>query len=61
MLNVATTARKWGIAVVGVLAQAAASGLLPEQYQPWGAVVIALATALGVYGVRNHPAPAELE
>lgn len=34
-------------------ATAADSGLLPEAWRPWASVVIALATALGVYRVPN--------
>lgn len=48
--------RKAIAAVIGVLAQVAAVGALPEEWAPWGAVVIAVATALGVYAVPNDQA-----
>lgn len=46
-------ARKAVVALVGVVAQAVNLGLLPEQWQEWAAVVIALATAVGVYQAPN--------
>jgi hypothetical protein len=50
--------RKAAAAVVGLVAQAFAAGLLPESWRPWAAVVIAAGTAAGVYGVPpNEPAP----
>lgn len=49
--------RKALVAVAGVAAQAVALGVLPQQWQLWGAVVVALATALGVYVAPNAPAP----
>ena len=54
MLNVLSPqVRKYAVAVIGVLVQVASAGVLPEKYQPWAAVVVALATALGVYHVPN--------
>lgn len=54
MLNVLSPqVRKYAVAVVGVLVQVVSAGVLPDEYQPWGAVVVALATALGVYQVPN--------
>lgn len=47
--------RKAVVAVVGVAAQVAAAGVLPEAWKPWGAVVLAVATAAGVYAVPNQP------
>ncbi len=55
MARILTTARKWGIALIGAAAQLVAAGLLPDNLKPWGAVVLALATALGVYAVPNTP------
>ena len=49
--------RKFALAALGGLAQVAAAGLLPEQYRPWATVVLAVATALGVYAVPNAPLP----
>ena len=48
-----TTARKYAVALVGVLVQGLQVVTLPEQYQPWVTVALALATALGVYHVPN--------
>lgn len=48
---------KFGVALVGLAAQGVDAGLVPAHYQPYGAVVVALATALGVYQVRNATAP----
>jgi len=48
--------RKALVAVAGVVAQAVALGVLPPAWQPWGAVLVALATALGVYATPNSPA-----
>ena len=47
--------RKLVVAGIGALAQAVAAGLLPAKYEAWGAVILALATALGVYAVPNAP------
>lgn len=52
-----TAARKFGVALVGLAATALAQGLLPEQWRPWAAVVVALGTALGVYGIGNTSTP----
>lgn len=57
MTKVLSQSRKWGLALLGVALQAVSAGVLPEKYQPWGAVVVALATALGVYHVPNAAAP----
>lgn len=48
-------ARKAVVGLVGLAAQVVAAGAVPERYQGWGAAVIALATALGVYAVPNQP------
>lgn len=42
-------------AVIGALATAATLGLLPEDVAAWLPVVIAFATAIGVYAVPNTP------
>lgn len=42
-----------GLQLLAFAATAADSGLLPESWRPWAAVVIALATAAGVYRVPN--------
>lgn len=55
-LKVLAPVRKAAVAVLGVAAQVAALGLLPEAWKPWAAVVIAVATAEGVYQVPNRPA-----
>ena len=49
---------KAAAAALGGLAQVAASGLLPASWQPWGALVIAASTALGVYHAPNAVPPA---
>jgi hypothetical protein len=51
--KVLSVSRKWGVALLGVVAQAAASGAVPDKYAPWAAVVVAVATAVGVYSVPN--------
>lgn len=54
--RVLTRARKLGVALLGVLgiaAAVAASGVLPEPLARWAPVVVALATAAGVYRVPN--------
>jgi hypothetical protein len=58
ILKVATRSRKWGVALIGVLAQVVALGILPDKYQQIGAALVALAVALGVYAVPNRPQPA---
>ena len=55
MLNLFTSARKWGVALAGVLAQVIAANVLPDRWQHWAAGLLALLTALGVYGVENVP------
>lgn len=54
------------VAVAGALAQIAVvldqaldAGALPASWVPWVRVGLALATAVGVYAVRNTPAPVE--
>ena len=47
--------RKALVAVLGVAAQVPATAL-PEAWRPWAAVVVALATAVGVYAVPNAAA-----
>lgn len=49
--------RKAAVAVVGAAAEAASVGLIPAPYDKYGTVVVALATALGVYQVPNGVAP----
>jgi len=56
MLKLFTTARKWGVALAGVLAQVVAANVLPDRWQHWAASLLALLTALFVYGVENAPA-----
>lgn len=53
MKRLLTDARKAGVAVVGGLAEALSLGLLPEPWSKWAAVIVAAATAAGVYGVGN--------
>lgn len=53
--RVFTEARKFGVAVLGLAATVAASDAVPERYRGWAQVVLALATALGVYHVENVP------
>jgi hypothetical protein len=48
-----------GLQALALAATAAGSGLLPESWRPWASVVIALATALGVYGIPNTRPPLE--
>ena len=47
--------RKTVAAVVGILAQALALGLLPVPYSTWATAVLAFATVAGVYQVKNEP------
>jgi len=47
-------ARKTGMAVLGILAQVAALGLLPAPYDRWAPIIVAIATALGVYAVQDQ-------
>lgn len=47
-------ARKTGMAVLGIIAQVAALGLLPPPYDRWAPVIVAVATALGVYAVQDQ-------
>lgn len=49
--------RKFLAAVVGVVAQAVAAGTLPDSWKPWAAIVLAVATAAGVFGIRNVDPP----
>jgi hypothetical protein len=44
-----TTARKTGIAVLGIAATLATEGLLPAPWDRWGPVAVAVAVALGVH------------
>jgi hypothetical protein len=46
--------RKAIVAVVGVVAQAIALGILSGDALHWAQVIVALATAVGVYGIRNE-------
>lgn len=59
MLKVLTSARKWGVSLLGgaAVVLAANGELIPERYRPWAVAVVALATALGVYAAPNRPAP----
>lgn len=54
MLKRLAPVRKAAVAILGVVAQVAALGLLPESWKPWGVVVVAAATAAGVYQVPNR-------
>jgi hypothetical protein len=45
--------RKLVVALVGALGQAVDAGLVPAQYKPYVSVVLAFATAYGVYAVPN--------
>ena len=47
--------RKAAVAAVGLLAEALNAGLVHGTAARWAAVVIAAATAAGVYGVPNKP------
>lgn len=49
-------ARKFLVAAVAALAEIANEGLVPDAYRHDVAIVLAVATALGVYGFRNAPA-----
>lgn len=52
-MKVTTEARKFGVALIGVIATLTAQGLIPEPYDKWAAVLVALGTALGVYTAEN--------
>lgn len=51
-------ARKFLTAAAGVLAMVVATGVLEEELEVWVNAVLAVLTALGVYGVRNETGPA---
>lgn len=58
--------RKAWVAALGALAQIAVvldqaldDGTLPASWVPWVRVTLAILTAVGVYAVRNDPAPAQ--
>jgi len=53
MLSKLSRCRKFLVGVAGVAVQAVQMGLVPEQYRPWGAVVLATAVALGIYVTPN--------
>ena len=46
-------ARKTGVTILGIVAAVASQGMLPDPEAKWAAVIVALATALGVYHVPN--------
>jgi hypothetical protein len=49
-------ARKAGLGLIGCLATLAAANLLPEPWNKYGPIIIAIATYFGVYGIQNvHP------
>jgi hypothetical protein len=56
MTKYLTTARKALIALVGVVAQAVSLGVLHGTVLAYAQVVLALATAVGVYVVPNKAA-----
>lgn len=45
------------VAFIGAVAELAALGLLPSPYQEVAVAVVAIATAIGVFGVTNAPPP----
>lgn len=49
--------RKLLVALTGALGQGLDVGLVPDQYKPYVSVVLALATAYGVYQVPNADGP----
>ena len=49
--------RKFLVALLTALVTATTLGLLPAPYDQWVPVLVAFAGALGVYAVRNQPAP----
>lgn len=54
-------ARKYLVALMGVAAQLLAAGVIPDPWASRVQLVLALATALGVYGVANARVPAPEE
>jgi type IV secretory pathway VirB6-like protein len=54
LLNEPTTARKFFAALVGAFLVAATQGLLPAGIAAWAVVVVAFATAVGVYAIPNE-------
>lgn len=46
--------RKALVAIVGFIANALAAGILPADAVPYAVAIISLATAAGVYGVKNE-------
>jgi hypothetical protein len=45
--------RKALVALLGAAAEVASNSALPQKYQAWASVVIALAVAVGVYQIPN--------
>jgi hypothetical protein len=45
--------RKGIVAAAGALASAVAAGLVPDPWDKWAMVVLAVCTAMGVYSVPN--------
>lgn len=51
---------KFITALIGALVVAVAEGLVPDEAARWVPVVVAFATALGVYAVPNTPPAGQL-
>lgn len=47
--------RKAAVAAAGIVGQVVAAGVIPDSYLPWTSILIAVLTAVGVYGVPNAP------
>jgi hypothetical protein len=58
MITKLAQAKKALIAVVGIIAQAVSLGVFSGAVLAWAQVIIAAATALGVYTVKNAPSTA---
>ena len=55
MDNFRKYAKAWTALAITAILGAIQSGVLPEKYQPWGAVAMAVLVALGVRQVPNKP------
>ena len=56
MSNIRRYAKAYTALALAAILGAVQNGALPEKYQPWGVVAVAVLTALGVRQVPNAPA-----
>ena len=50
-----TEAKKTGVVVLSILVSALALGLIPDPWNKYAVIVIQIATAAGVFSVKNKP------